>query len=46
LYQLIAQRADLTPIRSQLMADQASALTQLANFYREWEQKHCAAANV
>lgn len=38
LQKLVAGRVDITPIRAALVDDGAEALTQLARFYRRWEQ--------
>jgi len=38
LQQLIAAEADITPIRPTLLGEGAAALTQLANFFRQWER--------
>jgi NAD(P)H-nitrite reductase large subunit len=38
LQKLITAKADITPIRPQLMSDAPTALTHLANFYQQWEQ--------
>jgi NAD(P)H-nitrite reductase large subunit len=38
LQKLIAGRIDISPVRSTLVEDGAEALTQLARFYRRWEQ--------
>jgi NAD(P)H-nitrite reductase large subunit len=38
LQRLITAKADITPIRPQLMTDGPTALTHLANFYQQWEQ--------
>ena len=46
LHQLIEAQVDIRPIRAQLMADPATAMTQLANFYQQWEQAHRASTNV
>ena len=46
LHRLIAAQVDIRPIRAQLMAEPTTALTQLANFYEQWEQTHRAATNV
>jgi nitrite reductase (NADH) large subunit len=46
LHQLIEAQVDIRPIRAQLMADPTTAMTQLANFYQQWEQTHRASTNV
>ncbi len=46
LYHLIAQQADITPIRSAMMIDQATAGMHLTSFYHEWEKANRASTNV
>ncbi len=46
LHRLIGAEADISPIRDQLMSEPTAALTQLANFYQQWEQTFRASTNV
>ncbi len=46
LHQLISAQADIRPIRAQLMAEPATALTHLSDFYQHWEQTRGASTNV
>ncbi|MBP7689292.1 MAG: NAD(P)/FAD-dependent oxidoreductase [Thermoflexales bacterium] len=46
LHHLIAAEADICSIRAQLEAEPDQALTQLSNFYQQWEQTHRASTNV
>jgi nitrite reductase (NADH) large subunit len=38
LQKLITRKADITPIRQQLLGDAPTALEHLANFYQQWAQ--------
>jgi NADPH-dependent 2,4-dienoyl-CoA reductase/sulfur reductase-like enzyme len=40
LHRLIAEQADITPIRAVLGADPASAVSLISDFYRTWERDH------
>ena len=45
LHRLIAEQADITPIRAALAADPASALSLISDFYAEWERDHVTPAH-
>jgi NADPH-dependent 2,4-dienoyl-CoA reductase/sulfur reductase-like enzyme len=40
LHRLIAEQADITPIRAALGANPASALSLISDFYQNWERDH------
>lgn len=40
LQRLIAARADITPIRADLLADDAEVVALVADFFAEWERTH------
>lgn len=46
LHSLIAQRADISSIRSALLSDPAGAFEQLMRFYQTWESTRRASANL
>jgi NADPH-dependent 2,4-dienoyl-CoA reductase/sulfur reductase-like enzyme len=45
LHRLIAEQADITPIRAALRADPASALSLISDFYQNWERNHVTPAH-